>query len=124
MADTKSEGPGIADVLERMFLLGVGVFSLTKEKIESAVEELVERGKLSKEEGRNLVTELGERGMREKDAFAGFVSEHTRKAIDMANLASKDEVLKLQAEVEKLKKDLAATKKTARPRTAPKKTDA
>jgi polyhydroxyalkanoate synthesis regulator phasin len=124
MADTKNDGAGVTDVFERIFLLGVGVFSLTKEKIESAVEDLVERGKLSKEEGRSLVTELGERGMKEKDAFAGFVSEHARKAIDMANLASKDDVAKLQAEVARLKKDLAAAKKPSRPRTAPKKTDA
>lgn len=110
MADNMSDSTGAKDVFERMFLLGVGVFSLTSEKIESTVEDLIERGKISQEEGRSLAKDLGERGTREKDAFTGFVSEQAKKAIDMANLASKDEVVKLQEEVAQLKKDLAATK--------------
>ncbi len=125
MAHTKSDSTGVTDALERMFLLGIGVLSLTREKIQSTVDDLVERGKISREEGKSLVTELGERGMREKDAFAGLVSEQAKKAMAMANLASKDEVVKLQAEVANLKKDLAAAKRTSKPRTAAKKkTDA
>lgn len=112
MADTKNDVTGVTDMFERMFLLGVGVFSLTEEKIQSTVEDLIERGKISQEEGRGLVTELGARGMKEKEAFKGFVSEQSNKAIAIANLASKDDVVKLQAEVAKLKEDLAAAKKT------------
>jgi polyhydroxyalkanoate synthesis regulator phasin len=111
MAETKND---VTDVFERLFLLGVGAFSLTKEKVESVVNELVERGKLSQEEGRSLVTEIGERGMKEKDAITTYVSEAIRRVIDRSDLATKRDLAKLEAEVADLKKQLADAERPAR----------
>lgn len=117
MVEPKSD---VTDVFERMFLLGVGVFSLTKEKVESAVNDLVERGKLSTEEGRSLISEIGERGMKEKDAVTNYVSEMVRKTIDRSDLASKRDLARLEAEIADLKKRLADATRPAR-KSAPKK---
>jgi polyhydroxyalkanoate synthesis regulator phasin len=43
------------DLLKRGILTGIGIASLTKDKIEELAEKIIEESKLSEEEGRKLV---------------------------------------------------------------------
>jgi polyhydroxyalkanoate synthesis regulator phasin len=43
---------------EDLFLAGVGVVALTKERTEELVDELADRGKVTREEARELVDEI------------------------------------------------------------------
>ena len=61
------------DILEKMFLLGVGAFSLTKEKVEGVVDDLVARGRLTQDEGKDLASEMRSRGEEQRAAVTSFI---------------------------------------------------
>jgi polyhydroxyalkanoate synthesis regulator phasin len=94
---------GPTDMFEKMFLLGVGAFSITKEKAQQAVDELVERGRLSQEQGHDVVTELGQRGEHERAQFMDFVHDTMKKALDRGDIATKQDVERLEAEIAALR---------------------
>jgi polyhydroxyalkanoate synthesis regulator phasin len=56
---------GIRDLIERAFLVGMGAASLTKDRAQSLVDELVRRGQLSGEDGRDMVEKLVSRSREE-----------------------------------------------------------
>lgn len=94
------------DVLEKMFLLGVGFFSMTKDKVESTVNDLVERGRLSQEEGKTLISDLSSRGSEQRDSFVGFVHDEIAKAMDRVNVARKSDIDRLEAEITALRAEV------------------
>lgn len=115
MADeTSGSGGGKADmtdIFEKMFALGVGVFALTKEKVEATVNELVERGRISQSEGKDLVADLTERGMKQKDDFTSFMRTEFRKMLDRADVATKADVERLEAEINALRAEVLGAAK-------------
>ena len=52
----------ISELMEKVLLLGVGAASLTKDKVDDLVDELVKRGQMTREEGEVFIREAG--GMR------------------------------------------------------------
>ena len=56
---------GIRDLIERAFLIGMGAAALTKDRVESIVDELARRGQLSGEEGKDTVEKLVARSREE-----------------------------------------------------------
>jgi polyhydroxyalkanoate synthesis regulator phasin len=63
-------GQNVRDLVERVFLLGVGAAALTKDRVQDLVEELVKRGQLSGEEGREVADRLVARSREEARAAA------------------------------------------------------
>ena len=49
------------------FLLSIGIASLTKEKVEKIVMELVKKGKLNEKQGRAMVREVMAKGKKERE---------------------------------------------------------
>jgi polyhydroxyalkanoate synthesis regulator phasin len=103
---TMEDHGSATDVFEKMFLLGVGFFSMTKDKVESTVNELVERGRLSQEEGKTLISDISSRGSEQRDTFVGFVHDEIAKAMDRANIARKSDIDRLEAEIAALRAEL------------------
>lgn len=63
------------DTLRKIVLIGIGALSLTKEKAEQLVKELVEKGHVTTDEARSFVKELLERGQRERETVRKAVVE-------------------------------------------------
>ena len=90
---------GLMDLMEQAFLLGLGVASLTKEKVDNTVDELVARGRMSRDEAREVVEKARARGMREKSAIRETVKEEVREMLERADLATKDDIRRLEAAI-------------------------
>lgn len=58
----------VRDVIEKTLLLALGVAALTKDRVQTVVEEFVHRGQLSAEDGKDLVEKLGARSRGEARA--------------------------------------------------------
>lgn len=122
---------GIFDVFEQVFLLGLGAASLTKEKADQAVDDLIARGRLSREEGRRLAHDIAERGAKEKETVRSMMAEEARRALDSIEVATKDDVRRLEAEIAEMRArlgmtpvefvptDIAPGRETAEPGTPP-----
>ena len=88
---------------------GLGILSLTREKAEAIVEDLVKRGEVQRDEARELVDRLVARGGKEREALSDLVRDEVEEAIGAMNLASKADLdtltKKLNALARKAKSD-------------------
>ncbi len=95
------------DFFERGFLATVGALSLSREKIQETVDQLVARGELNLDESKQLVDKLVKRGQEERETMRGLVRQEVQKVIgEMDFVSHKDfEVLneKLDALLKKQK---------------------
>ena len=63
-----SPGSIVRDVIEKTLLVALGAAALTKDRVQSVVEEFVRRGQLTAEEGKERVEQLGVRSRDEAKA--------------------------------------------------------
>ncbi len=94
------------DLLKKTLLTGVGVATLTKEKIEELAKDFVEKGKISEQEGKVFVDDLIARSEESREAFQNQVEEKVQSVLTKMNLAKQSEVNALKVEIEILQKAL------------------
>jgi len=93
----------LKEQIERSVLMGIGLISLTREKAQAYVEDLVKEGKAASSEVTNLTEKLVKRGEEERNALRKVVREEMNAALKDVNIATADDIQKLQAQVEALK---------------------
>jgi len=92
------------DVIRKAMLLGLGLFSLTKEKAEELVDDLIKRGEVTKEERFKIVDKLLKEAEKQEEELFGKISETVQKVITDLGLPTKkdlDEISKRLEEIEK-----------------------
>ncbi len=92
--------------LRKVGLLGIGVLSITEEKIKQVVNELVEKGEMNKEEGKTLVHELLTEKKKQMQDFEEKISEDVQNAIGKSKIALKDDVSRLEDKITELEKTI------------------
>lgn len=107
------------EFLKRGVYLGVGVFTLTKEKVEQVVDDLVHRGEADQSDRANLIDEF----MEKAQEFEKELNERVKKIVQNYGFVSKKEFEALKKKVEELEKKQTAQKTTTR-KTGTKKTTA
>ena len=90
--------------LKKVGLLGIGVLSITEEKITQVVNELVEKGEMNKEEGKTLVHELLTEKKKQVQDFDEKISKDIQNALGKSKIALKDDVLRLEDKITELEK--------------------
>lgn len=99
----------MVELIKRAIYTGVGLAVLTKEKAEELVKELAQQAKLSEREGKDLLDSLLKQSEQARNDFQTKVDEAVLAVVNRLNLATKDEVARLEAKVEEL-----SSKKSAR----------
>lgn len=94
------------DLVKKAMFTGIGVMSLTKDKIEEVAQEFVEKGKLSQQEGEKLVSDLLERSEESKQELKKLVEDRVNDLLAKMDLATKDDLAALREEISELKKRL------------------
>jgi polyhydroxyalkanoate synthesis regulator phasin len=119
MADeSKRDMPfDMAGLIEKTFLMGIGVLEMTREKSSELADELVERGKMSKSEAKNVAESIGEMAEKQQEVMRDTVVKETDRAMKGAGFATKADVDALRAEIAELKLLIAGSRET--PSTAP-----
>ncbi len=98
------------ELLKKGLYLGVGAFTLTKEKIEQVVDEMVRRGDAEQGDKAKLIDELVER-TRE---FEKELSEKVKGIIQTYGYVPRRDLEDLKKRIEALEKELAAKKPGSR----------
>lgn len=96
------------DLVKKAMFTGIGVISLTKEKVEELAADFVEKGKLSEQEGKKLVEEMMERSEESKDELKKQIEQVVQATLGKMDIAKK-------SDMEKLKKEVAALKESIKP---------
>jgi polyhydroxyalkanoate synthesis regulator phasin len=90
------------EFVERGILASVGILSLTREKAQAAVDELVKRGEVKRDDSKGLVDRLVQRGDEERGSFRKLIHEEMGKVAHELNLVTKDDLQALEKKVEAL----------------------
>jgi polyhydroxyalkanoate synthesis regulator phasin len=69
----------MTNLIEKTWFLGLGVLTLTRDKVTEAVDELVQTGKVEAEESRELIDELMEKGKAEQAELRALVDREVKK---------------------------------------------
>ena len=86
--------------LKKILLAGIGLTSMTLEKADAFVKELVEKGRLTVDEGKELQSELKRRS---EDEVKEFLTDLDRKTKPI-QYATKEDVSRLEGKIDALLK--------------------
>ncbi len=82
----------MASILEKSFLAGIGLLSMTREKAQNIIEELSHEGDVQKNETKQWVDQLSERGEEERQALRKLIREEMKKVLDDMGLVTKEDI--------------------------------
>ncbi|EFW89212.1 hypothetical protein HMPREF0819_0586 [Streptococcus equinus ATCC 9812] len=94
------QGGIIMEELKKVLLAGIGLTSMTLEKADAFVKELVEKGRLTVDEGKELQSELKRRS---EDEVKEFLTDLDRKTKPI-QYATKEDVSRLEGKIDALLK--------------------
>lgn len=100
------------EVLKKTLLAGVGVTVVTAEKLESVLNDFVERGKISADEAKEAADKISRDSKKEYEEAQSRLHELFSSFLQRADVASLTEVNKLRAEVQLLKDQVSKLEKT------------
>ena len=92
------------ETIEKGVLMGWGALSLTRERAQTIIDDLVKRGEARKEDVQKLVDRLTEHGEKEREAVRNLVRDEIGKVLNEANLPSKKDIAALEKKIDKLLK--------------------
>ncbi len=92
------------EFIKKAVLIGAGLASMTAEKIEETVAEIVRRGEISEKQGRELIQDLKERSGKARKELGDRVEKMIEEALQKLKIPTRKEVEDLKARVEQLEK--------------------
>ena len=94
------------ELLEKIFLTGLGAVSLSQKKAEELLAELKEKYKMSEEEGRNFLEKAQTMAREGKDRLSEAAETEVKKVMERMGCVSRDEFDRLRKRVEELEERL------------------
>jgi poly(hydroxyalkanoate) granule-associated protein len=88
--------------LDRLMMAGLGAISMTRERAEKIFDEYVSRGKAEKQGKEGFVKEVMDSADKTRKDIEKLVSEQVSKTVDKLNIATKDDIKRLEEKVDKL----------------------
>ncbi len=96
------------DLIKKGVFTGIGLLSLTKDKVEELAQDFVEKGKMSKQEGEQFVSDLLKRSEESKQEIKKQVETSLAHLVDKMEIASKADIAALREEMAEIKAKLEA----------------
>ncbi len=98
------------ELIKKAVLTGIGVASLTKEKMEEISKEFIEKGKLSEEEGEKLVADMLKRAEDSRKSLEKQTEKIVDRTLGKMQLVRASDISELKAEIETLRKEMELLK--------------
>jgi polyhydroxyalkanoate synthesis regulator phasin len=110
MSDTKKTDIPLdpAGIVEKAFLLGLGVLETTREKTQDLASDLIEKGRVSQGDAKKVTERISEMAEESQAMFRKTVQTETEKAIKATGGVTREDYDKLAAEIAELKAMIAA----------------
>lgn len=93
-------------MLDQVVSLGWGLLSLSREKAEKFIINMIRKGELNKENGMHLLRALVERGAKERAVFKENTKAMMVKLLEKGIFATKNEFVNLENRVKKIEESL------------------
>lgn len=95
------------NLFKKFVYTGVGLVSLTKDKVQKLVDELVDENKLSSHEGKKLVDEFLESTESKRKELETQLKDAVENMVKKFNFASRKEMEELEARIKELEAALS-----------------
>jgi polyhydroxyalkanoate synthesis regulator phasin len=92
------------DFVKKAIYIGAGLASMTAEKIQEAVDEIVKKGEISEKQGRELVEELFERSSKTRKEMSEWIERIIQDTLDKLKLPTRREIDELRARIDQLER--------------------
>lgn len=89
-------------MMRKMIYLGLGTLSLTREKAEKMMNEMVDKGEVNKEEARQFIDEAIKKGAEEKEELRQMIRQEYQEIKNQFSLVTKKELEALEARIKAL----------------------
>ncbi|PCH85201.1 MAG: hypothetical protein COB88_10390 [Flavobacteriales bacterium] len=99
--------------LKQFLYAGIGLASLTTEKIQSTLDELVEKGKISDSEAKKVAEDVISNLNGKREDFEEKLGGIIKNVAEKLNYVKREDYENLQKRVKNLESELAKSKKTA-----------
>ena len=99
-------------VLKKTLLAGLGVYSLSREKAQEYMDDLVKRGELSKDEGSKFVKAMVDKAEEEAAFVKKMIDERVSQILGMMKPSVDEEIQRLEAKIEELSKEVKKLSKS------------
>ncbi len=93
-------------IMRNSLYFGIGAISMTREKVEETVSELVKKGEMTRGEGRRFTDEVTKSIDKAKKEIDARIQKGTKKAAEALNLVTREELKKLERKVSRLSNEL------------------
>jgi len=100
----------MSDLIKKTILTGLGIVSLTKEKAEKLVKDLIKEGEVSESEGSKLVKELLEKVEDNKKSMEKKIEKTVCDVLKKLNIPNRKDIVGLNSKIDKLEKKLGNEK--------------
>ena len=97
----------MTSILEKGVYLGLGILSMTRERAEEIIDDLVEKGKVSKDESAKAVRDLMDRVENEKRSLEKKISNMVEDTVKRMHLATQHDIDALNKKLDKILKTQA-----------------
>jgi polyhydroxyalkanoate synthesis regulator phasin len=91
------------ETLDKMMLAGLGALSMSRERAEKIFDEYVQRGHVAKEARSGFVKDLLDAAEKTRGDMEKLVKKQVEQAVNGAELATKDDIRRLEAKLDALK---------------------
>lgn len=99
----------ISELMEKVLLLGVGAASLTRDKIDDLVNELVKRGQMTREEGEVFIRDASGRARAESVNIKEMATDTYQDTLRAMGVATRDHVDELDRRISVLEAKVYGT---------------
>lgn len=110
MADAKKSDMPFdpAGIVEKAFLLGIGVLEVTKDKTTELAHDLIAKGEMSQSDAKKVADRINEIAADQQETMRKTVASETDKALKTSGVATKAEMDDLKAQIAELKSMVAS----------------
>jgi polyhydroxyalkanoate synthesis regulator phasin len=92
----------MAGLVEKSMLLGLGVLTLTRDKVKQFVDKMVEEGEVKPEEAPSIIDKLVTRGEEEREEIRKLVHQELEKVRASLPLVSRKDIEDLSRKIDEL----------------------
>ncbi len=101
----------MSEMIRKMGLFGVGVFSLTQEKVEEFTQDMIKKGEISREEGKKFVKEVLSEKEKQLNDLEDKINENVEKVMKKSGVVMKSDISALEKKIEELEKTIESLSK-------------
>jgi poly(hydroxyalkanoate) granule-associated protein len=92
------------DFVKKSMLIGVGLATLTREKVEQTINELIEKGEMSEKEGKDAVDDLMKKSKEVTKGLTEKVEKTVTDTLNKLNIPTRKEFAELKEKIKQMEK--------------------